>query len=377
MGAFRIRRKLPKRQGSKQVEGPVRRPPSEPDVFTRGTSVKKFHKVTILGILLALGGGPLGCEVGHRQIVREKPAVDPAAVERPAAEIEAELARCREYFERGDLDKVRILLKEVLLKNPDHPRARSYWEKLNTPIYATVYPGDTLSGIAAYYYGEGERWSIIARANGIESPDRLSLYQRVRVPWLPACGEGKDEVGRVGNQLFGAARPRKIVLYPVKEGDSLERIAKHHYGDKNLRFFLADYNRLHNPASLKDGSSLRIPEFPELDKDTTKKDQETLNRGNLALKNKEYEEACRYFSSIRKESPYRKEARESMARCKAEGASHYEKLGDEALLQSEPAQACLYWQTALRLEPGRRELEKKLEEAEDLVKALELLPTLP
>ena len=339
--------------------------------------MKKFHKVTILGILLALGGGLLGCEVGQKQIVREEPTIDPAAAARQAAEIEAELARCRELFERGELDEVRVLLKKILQKSPDHPQARFYWEKLNTANYATVYPGDTLSGIAAYYYGDGETWKFIARANGIESPDKLSLYQRLRVPWLPACGEGKDEAGRLGNQLFGVARPTKIVLCPVKEGDSLEGIAKRYYGDKNLRFFLADYNRLHTPESLKDGSALRIPVFPERKKDTTKQDRETLERANLALKNKEYEEACRYFSSIRRESPYRKEARDAMTRCKAEGASHYEKLGDEALLKSEPAQACLYWKTALRLDPARREVERKLEEAEDLVKALELLPTFP
>lgn len=339
--------------------------------------MKKFRKVTILGILLALGGWFWGCELGHRQIVQEEPTIDAAAAARQAAEIEAGLARCREYFEQGDLGKVRILLEEIREKSPDHPQARFYWEKLNTVLYATVYPDDTLSGIAAYYYGDGEKWDVIARANGIESPDKLRLYQRLRVPWLPACGEGKDEAGRLGNQLFGAARPTKIVLHPVQEGDSLEGIAKGQYGDRNLRFFLADYNRLDSPASLKNVSSLRIPVFPERKKDTTKEDREALEQGNLAFKNQEYKEACRYFSSIQKESPYRKEARAAMTRCKAEWALHYERLGDQALLNAEPVQACLYWKTALRLAPGRREVEKKLEEAEDLVKALELLPALP
>ena len=339
--------------------------------------MKKFHKVTILGILLAFGGCLFGCEAFYRQVPQEEQTIDPEAQAREAAEIEARLSRCRQYFEEGQLDKVRALLVEILQRSPDQPEALYYWEKLNTDLYATVYPGHTLSGIAAYYYDDGEKWTVLARANGIRSPKTLSPYQRLRVPWLPACGEDKNEAGRLGSLMFGSPRPTKIVLHPVQEGDSLEVLAKQHYGDKSLRFFLADYNRIAGPQSLKSGSSLRIPVFPERKKDTTKKDRETLSRANLALKNKEYEKACRYFSSVPRSSPYRKEARSAMGRCKAEGASHYERLGDEALQNSAPKEACRYWKTALRLDPGRQEVEEKLDEAEDLVKALDLLPTLP
>ena len=102
-----------------------------------------------------------------------------------------------------------------------------------------------------------------------------------------------------------------------------------------------------------------------------------LERGNLALEKGEYEKACQHFGSIPKGSANRKEARSSMEKCKAEGASHYDRLGDEALQNSEPEDACLYWKTALRLDPERQEVEKKLEEAEDLVETLGLLPSLP
>ena len=248
---------------------------------------------------------------------------------------------------------------------------------MNTRLYSTVYPGNTLSGIAAYYYDDGEKWSVIAHANGIGSPEKLKRYDRLRVPWLPACEEGKDEAGRLGRSLFGSSRPTKIVLHPVEDGDSLEALARQYYGDKKLGFFLADYNRIENPRSLEKGSPLKIPVFPARKKDTSKKDREALERANLALEKGEYEEACQYFGSIPKASPYRKEARSSMEKCKAEGASHYDRLGDEALRNSEPEDACRYWKTALRLDPGRQEVEKKLQEAEDLVKTLDLLPSLP
>ncbi len=338
--------------------------------------MKNFRKVTILGILIGLGGSLFGCVTGEKRI-QDQQAIERQAEAREAAEIKARLSACRGYLEQGELDKARGILEGVLQRRPDHPQALFYWEKLNTPLYSTVYPGDTLSGIAAYYYDDGEKWSVLARANGIESPEKLDPYHRLRIPWMPVCEEGKDEVGRIGRRMFGSSRPVKIVLHPVGEGDSLEALARKYYRNRRLRFFLADYNRIKDPRSLEQGSSLRIPVFPPRKVDTTRKDRAALKRGNLAMKKGDYEEACRHFGSIPKGSSCRKEARRSMERCRAEGASHYEKLGDEALRHAEPKDACRYWKAALQLDPGRKEVEKKLEEARDLVKALDLLPALP
>jgi len=339
--------------------------------------MKNFQKVTILGILLGLGGCLFGCVTGDQERIREQQEIEKQAEAREAAEINARLSEFRKHLEQGEVDKARAILEGVLQVRPDHPEALSYWEKVNTNLYSTVYPGNTLSGIAAYYYDDGEKWPVLAHANGIESPDKLNRYHRLRVPWLPACEEGKDEAGRLGGSLFGSPRPTKIVLHPVQDGDSLEALARRYYGDKTLSFFLADYNRIEDPRFLEKGSPLKIPVFPPRKKDTSKKARKTLKQGNLALEKREYEKACQYFASIPKGSPYRKEARRSMESCKAKGASHYDRLGDEALQNSEPEDACRYWKTALRLDPGRQEVEKKLEEAEDLVKTLDLLPSLP
>ena len=339
--------------------------------------MKNFRKVTILGILLGFGGCLFGCVTGDQERIREQQEIETQATAREAAEISARLSECRKHLAQGEVDQARAILEGVLQVSPDHPEALVYWEKVNTKLYSTVYPGNTLSGIAAYYYDDGGKWSVISQANGIESPGKLKRYDRLRVPWLPACEEGKDEAGRLGRSLFGSSHPTKIVLHPVDDGDSLQALARRYYGDKTLSFFLADYNRIEDPRSLEKGSPLKIPVFPPRKKDTSKKDRETLERGNLALEKGEYEKACQHFGSIPKGSAYRKEARSSMEKCKVEGASHYDRLGDEALQNSEPEDACRYWKMALRLDPERQEVEEKLEEAEDLVKTLALLPSLP
>ena len=100
--------------------------------------MKKFHKVTILGIILGLGGCLFGCELGQRQVIHKEQTIDLEAQAREAAEIEAGLARCRAYFEEGELGKARLILEQILANHPDQPEALFYWDKLNTNLYTRV-----------------------------------------------------------------------------------------------------------------------------------------------------------------------------------------------------------------------------------------------
>jgi 5'-nucleotidase len=46
----------------------------------------------------------------------------------------------------------------------------------------TVQRGETLWSIAARYYGDGQRWRDIARANNITNEHRLRIGQQLRLP---------------------------------------------------------------------------------------------------------------------------------------------------------------------------------------------------
>jgi nucleoid-associated protein YgaU len=50
------------------------------------------------------------------------------------------------------------------------------------PNRYTVKPGDTLWAIAQNTYGDGARWSVIADANGIRDPRRLTVGQTLTLP---------------------------------------------------------------------------------------------------------------------------------------------------------------------------------------------------
>ncbi len=340
--------------------------------------MKKFHEVTILGLLFALFVCFAGCAVDRKGLNGKGDGVEAWIEPLSASELDARLSEFITLVEQGEVERAEAVLDEILRRNPEQPEALAYRKKLRARRYSTVYEGDTLSGIAAYYYGDAEKWSALARANKIASPEKMRPYRRLLIPWMPEYDEGKDETGRLRKRFFGGASPSKVLVVPVREGDSLAALAERYYGDKRLRFFLADYNQLATLSPLPQGVSLKVPVLPKQKrKRNGGKDRELLKRGALAYKEKRYEEACRCYAAVPVRSPLRKEALRLLRRCRSEGAAHYERLGDDAFERSRAKDACRYWRTALRLDPEREEVKRKLEEAEDLVKTLETLPVLP
>jgi len=166
-------------------------------------------------------------------------------------------------------------------------------------------------------------------------------------------------------------------MYPVQEGDGLQKLSKRYYGTGGLRFFIADYN-LENAETLIPGMSLKIPIFQKsIKENTAAQDKKILDKGTSAFNKKRYKEAYKYFSKIPKGSPYRKKASQLLKRCRTEGAAYYEHLGDKAFKASKPKNACKYWKTSLSLDPRRKNVHKKIQEAKDLVRALESLSSIP
>jgi len=50
------------------------------------------------------------------------------------------------------------------------------------PQTYTVQPGDSLSKIAKQFYGDANKYMEIARANGIEDPNKIKAGQELKIP---------------------------------------------------------------------------------------------------------------------------------------------------------------------------------------------------
>lgn len=113
------------------------------------------------------------------------------------------------YMERG-----REFLVEKLTR--DEP-ARSGQTEQRTRH--KVQRGETLYAIAAHYYGDGELWPLIAKANSINSPSELRVGDVLEIPQKmeAPCGPGAS-ARHVG---FSADR-KGLALTPAFEPGSEE-----------------------------------------------------------------------------------------------------------------------------------------------------------
>jgi nucleoid-associated protein YgaU len=122
-----------------------------------------------------------------------------------------------------------------------------------------VQKGETFESIARKYYGKSGKSSVIAKANPMTDPNRLSAGRVINVPKDPGNIQGVPVQPRP--QPGEAAAPEE---YLVRSGDTLSAIAQEVYGESRLWEVIFDANRdqLPRETSLKAGQRLRIPAKP-------------------------------------------------------------------------------------------------------------------
>jgi LysM repeat protein len=104
-----------------------------------------------------------------------------------------------------------------------------------------VQAGDTLYRIARRY---GMRFEDLAAYNGVVNPHQIRAGQVLRIP--------------AGSSTPPSTSPGEV-LYTVQAGDNLFRIALRY----NLNYlYLASYNGISNPNTIRVGQVIRIPPAP-------------------------------------------------------------------------------------------------------------------
>ncbi|MEV0034068.1 LysM peptidoglycan-binding domain-containing protein [Nocardia sp. NPDC050793] len=129
-----------------------------------------------------------------------------------------------------------------------------------TPLFPlrrhTMRDGDTLFALARRFYGNGQLWPLIARANNIDDPNTIPIGTVVVIP----------EAGR---------EPTRT--HTVRSGEVLFDLAQRFYGNPELWPLIAQANGIIEPRRLQIGTVLVIPERPGGSRRThTMRDGDTL-----------------------------------------------------------------------------------------------------
>lgn len=136
-----------------------------------------------------------------------------------------------------------------------------------TTFEYVVQAGDTMSSIAEEWFGDKNKWSMIAKENPLVDPSTLHIGQKLRLPPKDAQPtKVKEQVA-----ASGASGPG---TYVVRSGDTLAKIAREVYDDVSKWKTIYDANKSvigDDPASLKAGMKLKIPEQPKKQASATTK----------------------------------------------------------------------------------------------------------
>lgn len=115
--------------------------------------------------------------------------------------------------------------------------------------------GETLTSIAAAWFGDGRHWSLIAQANPGIDPDRLGIGQRLVLP--PKSAASASASGDTSTQA------RSTRTHVVRSGETLSSIARTWFGDATRWRAIYDANRRligADPGRLEVGMALTIPQ---------------------------------------------------------------------------------------------------------------------
>lgn len=136
----------------------------------------------------------------------------------------------------------------------------------------TVTSGETAWSIAKQYYGKGELWPDLARANGNrinQETGSVRVGVRIKIPTDSARGL-VPKAAQPAREAQSAVTPRKIAegnsvgprrTYTIKKGDTLGQISQRELGTSKRYMEIASLNAsvINDPAVLPVGKTIILP----------------------------------------------------------------------------------------------------------------------
>ncbi|MHC4989742.1 MAG: LysM peptidoglycan-binding domain-containing protein [Planctomycetota bacterium] len=123
----------------------------------------------------------------------------------------------------------------------------------STPVHV-VRSGESLSEICIRYYGGVSRVGELAKLNGLDDPDSLTIGTELKLPGAP-----RDTTSSAARPGASSAPAKKTRTYTVRAGDVLSRIASREGVNRWRDLYELNRDVIKDPDHLVPGTVLRLP----------------------------------------------------------------------------------------------------------------------
>jgi tetratricopeptide (TPR) repeat protein len=286
--------------------------------------------------------------------------------------------------QEGRFSEARRLFLATLRLDPDHGGAlETLASKKRLPTHQeyvvhTLQPGETLSKIAAMYYGDPAKFHLIARFNQIQDARLVRVGQEIKVPSLDGrMTETPDQKGLEPNEK---EIPRGYWHWSSVEAEQTERRMPAEMAKAEEGYQIAGYREL-GAELLREGRRQEalfelikvLSVYPDDEEAANYACDASFELGMLKFQAKDYLAAREYFAASLR---YRKDCRQSHALLKESEELfkelHYKK-GIEHYGKEQLGEAIKAWERVQSLDPKYKRVDTYIEKAKEIQEKLEAL----
>ena len=285
----------------------------------------------------------------------------------------------------GKYGKARQQFLIALRLRPDYPEVTEKLtskKRFETKRYLVhqIHSGETLSGIAKIYYGDPEKFPLIAKYNNISDVTQIRVGQKIKIPELPGVKFSKEHafveteeevifapgVWDWEDTLLESGTEKKAEKQEVKEEKAVEMDKVASYRDKGVELF---QEKKYQEAIAEFKKVLDILPDDEVALDYSYRSY--FNMGMAFFEKKDYLSARTHFEESVRYNYDCPECFDYIKKCESLYLDVHYKMGMQYYGNEQLVEAMREWELVQLMDPNYKKVDHLINKAKTILKKLE------